>query len=79
MAVAFVAIVSGATCAPLNPAYSEREFAYYLSDLSAKAVIVSSGMASPVRKVAEDLASYTDNRACFRNCDGLIKLEGFLA
>jgi oxalate---CoA ligase len=56
MAVAFVAIASGATCAPLNPAYSEREFAYYLSDLSAKAVIVSSGMTSPVRKVAEDLA-----------------------
>lgn len=56
MAVAFVAIASGATCAPLNPAYSEREFEFYLSDLSAKAVVVLSGMLSPIRKVAQDLA-----------------------
>ena len=55
MAMAFVAIASGATCAPLNPAYSEREFEFYLGDLAAKAVIVQSGMNSPVRKVAQDL------------------------
>jgi len=56
MAVAFVAVASGATCAPLNPAYGEREFEFYLGDLDARAVIVQSGFASPVRKVAQALA-----------------------
>ena len=52
MAVAFLAVASGATCAPLNPAYTEEEFDFYLSDLDARAVILASGMDSPARKVA---------------------------
>ena len=35
-----------ATSAPLNPAYSETEFDFYLSDLSAQALIVSAGATS---------------------------------
>jgi acyl-CoA synthetase (AMP-forming)/AMP-acid ligase II/thioesterase domain-containing protein len=52
MAVAFVAVAAGATCAPLSPAYQAAEFELYLSELKAKAVIVQAGMASPVLDVA---------------------------
>ena len=53
MAVAFLAVASGATCAPLNPAYTEEEFEFYISDLKARALIVASGIDSPARKVAQ--------------------------
>src|SRR5262245_16174490 len=52
MAVAFLGIASGATCAPLNPAYREEEFDFYLSDLKARALIVPADMESPARRVA---------------------------
>ena len=52
MAVAFLAVASGATCAPLNPAYTDEEFDFYISDLNARALIVASGMDSPARRVA---------------------------
>ena len=51
-AVVFLAVCSGATSAPLNPAYRESEFDFYLSDLNAKAVIVQSGVDSPAVSVA---------------------------
>ena len=47
MAVAFLGVAASATCAPLNPAYREDEYDFYLSDLDAKAVIVSGGLDSP--------------------------------
>jgi acyl-CoA synthetase (AMP-forming)/AMP-acid ligase II/acetyltransferase-like isoleucine patch superfamily enzyme/acyl carrier protein len=53
MAVAFVAVAAGATCAPLNPAYRESEFDFYISDLGARALIVWSGSESPARGIAE--------------------------
>ena len=53
MAVAFLAVACGATCAPLNPAYKEEEFDFYISDLNARALIVASNMDSPARKVAQ--------------------------
>ena len=43
MAVAFLAIAAGATCAPLNPACRANEFDLYFSDLDAKALIVQAG------------------------------------
>jgi oxalate---CoA ligase len=52
MAVAFVAVAAGATCAPLNPSYRTEEFDFYLSDLKARALIVSSEMDSPARESA---------------------------
>ena len=52
MATAFVAIASGATTAPLNPAYRAEEFDFYLSDLNAKALVIAEGMESPARAVA---------------------------
>ena len=47
MATAFISIASGATTAPLNPAYKKDEFDFYLSDLNAKALLVEEGSESP--------------------------------
>ena len=47
MAAAFVAVACGATTAPLNPAYREEEFEFYLGDLGAKALIAAEGDATP--------------------------------
>jgi acyl-CoA synthetase (AMP-forming)/AMP-acid ligase II len=55
MAAAFVAIASGATAAPLNPAYRADEFEFYLTDLRAKALVVERGSASPALAIAEKL------------------------
>ncbi len=55
MASAFVSIAAGATTAPLNPAYKEDEFRFYLSDLGAKALVVEKGSTSPALKAAEGL------------------------
>lgn len=55
MASAFVAVGAAATTAPLNPAYREDEFRFYLSDLGAKALIAAAGSASPAVAVAESL------------------------
>jgi acyl-CoA synthetase (AMP-forming)/AMP-acid ligase II len=55
MAAAFLAIGSGATAAPLNPAYRVDEFEFYMSDLSAKALVVEAGSASPALEAAKRL------------------------
>ena len=52
MATAFVAIAAGATAAPLNPAYREDEFAFYLNDLESRLLIVMAGDDTPARAVA---------------------------
>ena len=43
MASAFVSIAAGATTAPLNPAYRQDEYEFYLTDLNAKALVVLDG------------------------------------
>ena len=53
MAAVFLTVACGATTAPLNPAYKEDEFDFYLSDLNAKALIVLQGFETPARAVAE--------------------------
>ncbi len=55
MAAAFLAVATAATTAPLNPAYREDEFAFYLEDLRAKALIVLKGADSPARAAAARL------------------------
>ena len=47
MATAFISIATAATTAPLNPAYREEEFRFYLEDLKAKALVVADGDDSP--------------------------------
>ena len=39
MAVAFLAVASSATCAPLNPSYRASEYEFYLGDLGATALV----------------------------------------
>ncbi|MEL6586006.1 MAG: AMP-binding protein [Pseudomonadota bacterium] len=53
MAAAFVTVAQSATTAPLNPAYKEDEFAFYLDDLKARAIILEAGYVGPARAAAE--------------------------
>ncbi|MEM7579806.1 MAG: AMP-binding protein [Cyanobacteria bacterium P01_A01_bin.80] len=53
MAVAFLAVASCATCAPLNPGYPSSEYDFYLSDLDAKALIFQRGVAEAAVEVAQ--------------------------
>lgn len=55
LAVTFLAVAAAATAAPLNPAYVEREFLFYLEDLSARALILPLGSDSPARAAADSL------------------------
>ena len=55
MAAAFLCIAAGACTAPLNPAYKEEEFAFYLEDLKAKALVVQKGVETPARTAAHRL------------------------
>jgi acyl-CoA synthetase (AMP-forming)/AMP-acid ligase II len=55
MASAFVSVGAGATTAPLNPAYTAREFEFYLTDLQAKLLLVQRGVDTPAIGVAQKL------------------------
>lgn len=52
MATAFVSIAQVATTAPLNPAYREEEYDFYLSDLKAKALVVMADYDGPALAAA---------------------------
>ena len=54
MATALLAITAGSTCAPLNPAFHAGELDFYLSDINAKALVISSGFDSPARSIARE-------------------------
>ena len=55
MATAFLAVAQAATTAPLNPAYTEAEFRFYLEDLGCKALLVPFGGGSPAIAAATAL------------------------
>lgn len=55
MAAAFLAVASGMSAAPLNPAYRKAEYDFYLSDLKPKLVLVEKGADNPVRQSAMEL------------------------
>ncbi len=55
MATSFVAIATGATAAPLNPAYKADEFEFYMSDLGTKALVVEAGSKSAALDAARKL------------------------
>jgi len=55
MAVVFMGITAGAVCAPLNPNYRQAEFAFYLEDLQAKALILPKESDSPALAAAQTL------------------------
>lgn len=51
-ATVFLSVSSAATCAPLNPAYGSDELEFYLGDLAATALLISSEVDSPAREIA---------------------------
>jgi oxalate---CoA ligase len=55
MATCFLACASATTSAPLNPAYRDSEFEFYLDDLQAKALILERGSESPAVAAARKL------------------------
>ncbi|PWR03820.1 AMP-dependent synthetase [Meridianimarinicoccus roseus] len=55
MATAFVTVAQAATTAPLNPAYREDEYAFYLEDLKAKALLLQDGYDGPAFAAASKL------------------------
>lgn len=76
MAVAFLAVSSCATCAPLRPNYREKEYNFFLSDLNAKALILPAGLDNPAVNVAKKMGlkiiHLTYNE---RDPAGIFKLE----
>ncbi|MCP4380271.1 MAG: AMP-binding protein [Hyphomicrobiales bacterium] len=58
MAAAFVTIAQTATTAPLNAAYRQEEFEFYLEDLKARAIVIGSDYDGPALAAANkfDLA-----------------------
>ncbi len=52
MAAAFITIAHVATTAPLNPAYREEEYDFYLEDLKAKALVVADDYDGPALPAA---------------------------
>jgi acyl-CoA synthetase (AMP-forming)/AMP-acid ligase II len=57
MAAAFLGIGSAAVAAPLNPAYTADEFAFYMDDLAAKALVVMEGVETPATAAAAKLGT----------------------
>lgn len=55
MATAFMTIACAATTAPLNPAYRQEEFEFYIDDLNSKALVVEQGSESPAVAAAQKL------------------------
>ncbi len=55
MAASFVACACAVTAAPLNPAYREDEFHFYMADLKARALLVEGGSVSPAIAAAKRL------------------------
>ena len=53
MACALLGISSVAATAPLNPAYSEREFDFFLGDLEPRALLLAADSRSPARLSAQ--------------------------
>ncbi len=55
MAAAFVTVAQVTVTAPLNPAYREEEFKFYLEDLGAKAIILMEDEDGPAAAAAKSL------------------------
>ena len=55
MATAFISVAQTCVTAPLNPAYREDEFAFYLEDLGARAIVLEDGYDGPAFQAAKTL------------------------
>jgi len=54
MIVSFLAAAAAGTAAPLNPAYKEEEFRFYLEDTAARVLVVPADGADAARRAAAD-------------------------
>ena len=59
MAETFLSVASAATCAPLNPALTADDYEFYLSDLAASGLVVSSDSPPHAAAVAQSLGIQT--------------------
>ncbi len=76
MAACFLAVASGAACAPLNPRYRESEFRFYLEDLHPKVLIVGAEGDSPAINVARELGiTVLRLHSSAGGCAGMFTLE----
>lgn len=57
MAAVFLGVAAYAACAPLNPSYLRDELEFYLTDLSAEALVLPAGVDLPAREVAARLGT----------------------
>ena len=75
MATAFLGVAAHATAAPLNPAYRADEFAFYLDDLGAKALILEAGAEGPAveaaQRVGVPIIGLTPERGAAAGCFSL--------
>ena len=80
MAISFLAVASASTSAPLNPAYQANDFEFYLSDLSARALLTLRDFNTPAVAVAQRLGIPIIQLAPRAEPDsGLFDLEGMEA
>ena len=71
--VVFLAAATAGTAAPLNPAYKEEEFRFYLEDTEAKALIVRPGAAEAARRALPAGAALIE---CDVDETGTVRLRG---
>src|SRR5690348_15706487 len=83
LAVCLLAVTKVAACAPLNPDYTENEFARYLDRLRPSTLIVQPGTAgaalAPARERGLRILELTPTLADGAGCFGLSHLSGELA
>ena len=76
MAAAFLCIASGATAAPLNPAYHQRDFGFYLDDLGASALIALPDDAPLARAAAAERGIPVFDLVPDEDAAGMFELRG---
>jgi acyl-CoA synthetase (AMP-forming)/AMP-acid ligase II/acyl carrier protein len=76
MATAFLAVMAGLTCAPLNPLYRKNELEFYLSDMSASAIILPHGVEPYVPAAARSLGIPTITLMSAGTVAGAFSLAG---
>jgi acyl-CoA synthetase (AMP-forming)/AMP-acid ligase II len=70
--VLFLAAATVGTAAPLNSAYKEDEFRFYLQDTGARALVVPPGQAEAARRAASGDVALVEARI---DADGRVRLE----
>src|SRR5438132_9036294 len=73
MIVSFLAAAAAGTAAPLNPAYKEEEFRFYLEDTDARVLILPPEGAAEARRAAGDKVPIL---TIDMDADGVVSLAG---